>query len=42
MTTSGTTNENGSVHFEEWMIAIYTMTKTNTLLEGMDGFKKSD
>ena len=36
--SSGTTNENGSVHFKEWMIAIPSMTKTDTLLlQGMDG-----
>ena len=39
VTTSGTMNENGTVHFKEWMIAILTMTKTNTLLQGMDSFK---
>ena len=36
--SSGTTNENGTVHFKEWMIAILSMTKTDTLLlQGMDG-----
>ena len=39
VTASGTTNENGTVHFKEWMIAIPTMTKTDTLLQGIDGFK---
>ena len=39
VTTSGTTNENGTVHFKEWMIDIVTMTKTDTLLQGMDDFK---
>ena len=39
VTTSGTMNENGTVHFKEWMIAILTMTKTDTLLQGMDSFK---
>ena len=35
---SGTANENGTVHFKEWMIAIISMTKTDTLLlQGMDG-----
>ena len=35
--SSGTTNENGTVHFKEWMIAILLMTKTDTLLlQGMD------
>ena len=34
----GTTNENGTVHFKEWMIAVLSMTKTDTLLlQGMDG-----
>ena len=32
MTRSGTRNENGTVHFKEWMIAILTMTETDTLL----------
>ena len=33
----GTRNENGTVHFKEWMIAILSMTKTDTLLfQGMD------
>ena len=36
--SSGTTNENGTVHFKEWMIAIISMTKRDTLqLQGMDG-----
>ena len=35
--TSGATNENGTVHFKEGMIAILSMTKTDTLLQGMDG-----
>ena len=35
---SGTTNENGTVHFKEWMIAILSMTKTDTLLlQVLDG-----
>ena len=36
---SGTTNENGTTHFKEWMIAmIISMTKIDTLLlQGMDG-----
>ena len=35
--SSGSTNENGTVHFKEWMIAILSMTKTDTLLlQGMD------
>ena len=35
---SGTTNENGPVHFKEWMIAILSITKTDTLLlQRMDG-----
>ena len=39
VTTSGTTIENGTVHFKEWMIAILTMTKTDTLLQGVESFK---
>ena len=36
--SSGTTDENGTVHFKEWMIVILSMTKTDTLLlQGMDG-----
>ena len=36
--SSGTTNENGTVHFKEWMIAILSMTKADTLLlQGVDG-----
>ena len=38
MTASGTTSENGTVHFKEWMIAILFMTKTDILLRGMDGW----
>ena len=38
VTESGTTNENGTVHFKEWMIAIFSMTKTNTLLQEMGGW----
>ena len=35
---SGTANENDTVHFKEWMIAIISMTKRDTLLlEEMDG-----
>ena len=37
VTASGTTNENGTVHFKEWMIAILSMTETDTLLQGIDG-----
>ena len=29
---SGTANENGTVHSKEWMIAIISMTKRDTLL----------
>ena len=37
--SSGTTNENGIVHFKEWMTAILSMTETNTLLlQGMGGW----
>ena len=36
--SSGTANENGTVHFKEWMIAIISMTKKDTLLlQGMGG-----
>ena len=36
--SSGITNENGTVHFKEWMITALSMTKTDTLLlQGMDG-----
>ena len=35
---SATTNENGTVHFKEWMIAVLSMTKTDTLLlQAMNG-----
>ena len=30
--SSGTANENGTVHYKEWMIAVLSMTKTDTLL----------
>ena len=29
---SGTTNENDIVHFKEWIIAVLSMTKADTLL----------
>ena len=36
--SSGTTNENGTVHFKGWMIAILSITKTDTLLlQGING-----
>ena len=36
--SSGTANENGTIHFKEWMIAIVSMTKRDTLLlQEMDG-----
>ena len=36
--SSGTTNENSTVHFKEWMIAILSMTKTDALVfQGIDG-----
>ena len=36
--SSGTTNENGTVHFKEWMIVLLSMKKTDTLLlQGMYG-----
>ena len=30
--SSGTTNENSKVHFKEWLIAMLSMTKTDTQL----------
>ena len=30
--SSGTMNENGTVHFKEWMIVIISMKKIDTLL----------
>ena len=40
--SSGTTNENGTAHFKEWLIAILSMTKTDILLlQGMDGCNES-
>ena len=38
VTVSGTTNENSTVHFKEWMIAILSMTKTDKLRQGVDGY----
>ena len=36
--SSGTTNQNGTVHFKECIIAILSMKKTDALLlQGMDG-----
>ena len=37
VTKSGTKNKNGTVYFKEWMIAILSITKIDTLLRGMDG-----
>ena len=37
---SGTTNENDTVHFKEWVTAILSVTKTDTLLSGMDACNK--
>ena len=37
--SSGTANENGKVHFKEWMTAIISMTRRDTLLlQGMDSW----
>ena len=37
--SSGTANENGTVHLKEWMIAVLSMRKPDTLLlQGMDGW----
>ena len=38
VTKSGTTNKNGTVNFKEWMIAILSITKLDTILQGMDGW----
>ena len=38
MTKSGTRNKNGTVYFKEWMIAILSTTKIDTLLQRMDGW----
>ena len=35
---SGTTNENDTVHFKEWVTAILSVTKTDALLPGVDGY----
>ena len=37
---SGTTNENDTVHFKEWVTAIISVTKTDALLPGMGGCNK--
>ena len=38
--SSGTANENGTVHFKEWKIVIISMKKIDTLLlQVMDGCK---
>ena len=37
MSGSGTTHENDTVHFKEWVTAILSVTKTDALLPGMDG-----
>ena len=34
MTASGTTNENDTVHFKEWMAAIKHKNKSNTSRDG--------
>ena len=38
MTKSGTRNKNGTVYFKEWMIAILSTAKIDTLLQRMDGW----
>ena len=38
VTKSGTTNKNGTVYFKEWVIAILSITKIDTLLQGLDGW----
>ena len=35
---SGKTNENDTVHFKEWVTAILSVTKTDALLPGVDGY----
>ena len=37
VTARGKTNENSTVYFKECMIAIFSVTKTNAQLHGMDG-----
>ena len=38
VTESGKEEENSTVHFKEWMIAIFSMTETSTLLQEMGGW----
>ena len=37
VTKRGATSKNATVYFKEWMIAILSITKIDTLLQGMDG-----
>ena len=37
VTKKGTTSKNATLYFKEWMIAILSITKIDTLLQGMDG-----
>ena len=37
VTKSGT-SKSGTVYFKEWMITILSITKIDTLLQGMDGW----
>ena len=36
VTKSGTTSKNGTVYIKEWVIAILSIAKIDTLLQGMD------
>ena len=36
--SSGTTNENGTVHFKEWIIAIFSITKNKYPISWRDGW----
>ena len=38
VTKSGTTNKSSTLYFKEWMIAILSITKIDTQLQGMDGW----
>ena len=38
VTKSGSTNKSSTLYFKEWMIAILSITKIDTQLQGMDGW----
>ena len=40
--TAGSPVKINSEHFKDWMTAILSVTKTDTLLQGMDGCNQSD